>query len=135
MRRTKRLPPRLLTLTSLLMPTPAPMSADALTAAIDARLNPLMAKFEQQRKDAILLGARVEGKVVALSAEAIGKLSTDDLSEHVKGLPVTVPLAAMTPAHVEETGTATPLTADQLAIARNCGLTPEEVYGKEKAAL
>lgn len=115
--------------------TPAPLSAEKLTEAIDARLLPLMAQFDKQHKEAVLLGARIEGKVVALSAEAIGKLSVADLTEHVKALAVTVPLTALTPAHVEESQTAIPLTADQLAIARNCGLTAEEVYGKEKAAV
>ncbi len=103
-----------------------------MSAAIDAKVAPLNAEIEQQRKDAVLLRARLEGKVVALNADALAKLSVVDLNAHVDALPVTVPLSAFTPTHVDESGTPQPLSADQLAIARNCGLDPAEIFGRKE---
>lgn len=111
---------------------PAPMGADAIKTAIDGALAPLRAEVDAQRKAAVLLGARLEGKVVALNAEAIGKLSVADLEAHVAALKPTVPLSALTPDQVDETTAAKPLSADQEAIARHCGLDPAEVFGKPK---
>jgi len=116
---------------------PAPLSVDVAKLVNDA-VAPLNASIEGFRtemtkrdKEQVILSARIEGKVVALNAEAIGQLSLDALKQHVAALPVTVPLSAQTPAHVAEGAIGT-ITEEQRAIALACGQDPEKVYGKGK---
>jgi phage I-like protein len=116
---------------------PAPLSVDVAKLVNDA-VTPLNASIEGFRtemtkrdKEQVILSARIEGKVVALNAEAIGQLSLDALKQHVAALPVTVPLSAQTPAHVAEGAIGT-ITEEQRAIALACGQDPEKVYGKTK---
>lgn len=79
-------------------------------------------------RDALLAQAAREGKVVALSADAIEALSVEQLREHVAALPVTVPLAARTPERLQ------PLSAEAQAageavtrVALACGMDPAKV--------
>lgn len=114
--------------------------AELDTEALNAALKPvqdsvvsLSARFEQELekrdKTALLERAAREGKVVALSAEAVGKLSVADLTAHVDGLKATVPLSAKTPADLPP-GKAGEVSAERRAIALNCGLDPEKVFQK-----
>jgi len=119
-------------------PAPQPLSADVQTLVagllkeavtpLNAELGVLKTELEKRDKDSVLMNARIEGKVVALNAEAVGKLSLDDLKAHVAALPVTVPLSATTPAHVPEKAVGT-ITEEQKAIALSCGQDPDKVFG------
>ena len=51
----------------------------------------------ERAKDAVLESAVQQGKVVALEASVLEKMTVAEMTEHVKKLPVTVPLAARTP--------------------------------------
>ena len=57
------------------------------------------------------------------SADALAKLSVEDVEKHVAALPVTVPLSALTPGIVKEP--AKPSAIDE-GIMRNLGLTEED---------
>lgn len=117
------------------------VNATALNASIEtavgAALKPLKdqvvalnAAGEKRDKERVLDMARWEGKVVALNADAIDKLSVSDLQAHVAALSVTVPLDQRTPSKVKEpTGDAGP-TEEQRTIALNCGMDPEKVFAK-----
>ena len=65
----------------------------------------------------------MEGKQVTLSADALAKLSVEDVEKHVAALPVTVPLSALTPPVVKETSKAQAVDPE---IMRNLGLTEED---------
>lgn len=122
-------------------PAPQPLSVEVqqlVTDQVKAAVTPLNAdignfkkELEKRDKDAVLMNARIEGKVIALNADAVGQLSLDALRQHVEALPVTVPLSATTPAHVAEAAVGT-ITEDQKSIALACGQDPEKVYGKTK---
>lgn len=122
-------------------PAPTPLSADVqkvVSDAVTAAVTPLstdVANFKQELlkrdKQQVISDARMEGKVVALSADAVQQLSLDALKDHVKALPVTVPLSATTPAHVQENKPGT-ISDEQRAIALSCGQDPEKVFGTAK---
>jgi hypothetical protein len=99
--------------------------------ALSASEKAFKGELEKRDKAAILDAAGREGKVVALSAEAIGKLSVADLTAHTAALPVTVPLTARTPTHLQESATQAGPSDAQRAIASNCGMDPEKVFKKE----
>ena len=65
---------------------------------------------------AVLEAAARDGKVVALSADAVEKLSVEDLRAHVEKLTPTVPLSAHTPRHLRESKDLTMLMAEYNAI-------------------
>jgi phage I-like protein len=117
--------------------SPAPLGVDVAKMLKDAvtPLHTSIADFrkelDKRDKDTVILNARIEGKVVALNAEAIGQLSLEALKAHVAALPVTVPLSATTPAHVAEAAVSV-ITEEQKAVALNCGMDPEVVFGKQK---
>lgn len=109
---------------------PAPMSAEAVEAVVASRVAPLAASLADMAREGILRGARMDGKVVALSAEALAKFTPAELQAHVDGLAVSVPLNAITPTHVEEGKGEVPLSAERREMAINCGLDPEAVFKK-----
>lgn len=104
-------------------------------AALSAEVTTLTAKIAEVEKgigkrdrDDILKQAAREGKVVALSAEAIGQLTVEQLKDHVSKIPVTVPVDQRTVADV------TPHAADAGkpntyidVVAKACGVNPEDV--------
>ena len=98
---------------------------DEAVEALSARVAELEKTRESDAKERTLLCARIEGKVVALSTDVLGKMTAEELAEHVKALPATVPLNAVTPSNEppEKRGLS-PLAAD---IARALGLKPEEM--------
>lgn len=88
------------------------------------------ARLDSHEKERIIAAATAEGKVVALSAEIVSKLSLDDLRKHCQELPKSVPLVGLTPVKVAENKTVA-LSATELEVAKSLGLTAEE-YAKEK---
>lgn len=97
--------------------------AKAAQEALSARVEALEKGREEDAKQRVILSARMEGKQVALSADALAKLSVEDVEKHVAALPVTVPLSALTPGIVKEP--AKPSAIDE-GIMRNLGLTEED---------
>ena len=82
------------------------------------------AAVAHEKADLIAEAAR-EGKVIALSADAIGKITVDDLKATIEKTPVTVPLNARTPGHMKETPPAGEVSEEFRQIALNCGVDPD----------
>lgn len=112
--------------------TPEPMNAEAVRIATAAQVAPLQASLADMARQNILMVARLDGKVVGLAADALKKFTPVELQAHVDALPVSVPLHAITPTHVTEAGVEVPLSADQRAIAINCGMDPDAVFKPKK---
>lgn len=109
----------------------AAMSA-AVKAAVAEAVKPIQeqvaalsaAAVAHEKRDLVAEAAR-EGKVVALSAEALGKLSVEDLKATIAKTAVTVPLSAKTPATVKETAPSGEVPDEFRRIALNCGVSPD----------
>lgn len=97
----------------------------AAQEALSARVGALEKGREEDAKQRVLLSARMEGKQVSLSADAVAKLSVKDLEDHVAALPATVPLSARTP-EAQPPERRAPEKIDG-AIMRNLGLTEEDL--------
>lgn len=97
----------------------------ALAAKVESQQAAFAADLARRDKDALLGDAARDGKVIALSAEAIAKLSVEELRDHVSKVRATVPLAARTPAFVQDGLDAA--NGARQAIARNCGIDPAKV--------
>ena len=82
------------------------------------------AAVAHEKADLVAEAAR-EGKVVALSADALAKISVDDLKATIAKTAVTVPLSARTPTSVNETKIEGDIPDDFRQIALNCGVDPE----------
>ena len=112
---------------------PAPV-ADERIATLVADVAALRAQTAQYEKDivrrdreAVLLAAAREGKVVSLSAEAVEKLSVADLRAHVAAIPVTVPLDQRTPERIQMLSAAAADVSALEKVARACGLDPAKI--------
>lgn len=92
--------------------------------ALSARVGALEKGREEDAKQRVLLSARMEGKQVSLSADAVAKLSVKDLEDHVASLPVTVPLSAVTPTKEPPAKPAGKLDPE---VMRHMGLTEEDL--------
>jgi len=120
---------------------PAPQDEEqkaALTAAVTAAVAEAVKPIEEkvaalsaaavahEKADLIAEAAR-EGKVVALGADAIEKITVEDLKATIAKTPVTVPLSAKTPTNIGERGMGNgEQIPDELRqIALNCGVSPE----------
>lgn len=109
----------------------AAMSA-AVKAAVAEAVKPIQeqvaalsaAAVDHEKRDLIAEAAR-EGKVVALSADALAKLSVEDLKATIAKTAVTVPLSAKTPATVKETAPSGEVPDEFRRIALNCGVSPD----------
>lgn len=109
----------------------AAMSA-AVKAAVAEAVKPIQgqvaalsaAAVAHEKRDLVAEAAR-EGKVVALSADALGKLSVEDLKATIAKTAVTVPLSAKTPATVKETAPSGEVPDEFRRIALNCGVSPD----------
>lgn len=109
----------------------AAMSA-AVKAAVAEAVKPIQeqvaalsaAAVAHEKRDLVAEAAR-EGKVVALSAEALAKLSVEDLKATIAKTAVTVPLSAKTPATVKETAPSGEVPDEFRRIALNCGVSPD----------
>lgn len=108
-----------------------PAQVTALSTEVDGKLAELArdfaAKLSAQEKTTLLREAARVGKVVALGADALEKLSATDLAEHIARLKPTMPVGRVTALHIVEPGAegeaATGLEAE---IRRNCGLSPKK---------
>lgn len=109
----------------------AAMSA-AVKAAVAEAVKPIQeqvaalsaAAVAHEKRDLVAEAAR-EGKVVALSADALAKLSVEDLKATIAKTAVTVPLSAKTPATVKETAPSGEVPDEFRRIALNCGVSPD----------
>lgn len=109
----------------------AAMSA-AVKAAVAEAVKPIQeqvaalsaAAVAHEKQDLVAEAAR-EGKVVALSADALAKLSVEDLKATIAKTAVTVPLSAKTPATVKETAANGEVPDEFKRIALNCGVSPD----------
>ena len=109
----------------------AAMSA-AVKAAVAEAVKPIQeqvaalsaAAVAHEKRDLVAEAAR-EGKVVALSADALAKLSVEDLKATIAKTAVTVPLSAKTPATVKETAPSGEVPDEFKRIALNCGVSPD----------
>jgi uncharacterized coiled-coil protein SlyX len=83
---------------------------------LSADVTALQADVLKRDKQLVLDAAAREGKAVALSAEAVAKLSIEDLRAHVEKLVPTVPLSARTPKAIRENKDVVALMAEYNAI-------------------
>lgn len=108
--------------------------AEAVKAAVAEAVKPIEEKVAalsaaavaHEKQDLVNEAAR-EGKVISLSADALEKLSVEDLKATIAKTAVTVPLSAKTPGTMRERGTGNgEQVSDELkAIALNCGVSPD----------
>ena len=82
------------------------------------------AAVAHEKQDLIAEAARA-GKVVALGADALAKISVDDLKDSIAKTAVTVPLSALTPGQVKEPADKGEVSDEQRRIALNCGVSPD----------
>ena len=116
-------------------PVPSPLAAD-VARAVNLAVAPLAAQVKglaeaAQRRDvdALLDGARADGKAVPLSAESAYGIPLPALKDIIAKTPVTVPLSARAPTRdrpLDNGGTVTP---ERSAIARACGVDASKVWG------
>ena len=91
---------------------------------VQGKITALSTDLDAIRKDIVCYQARIEGKVIPLSAEQLGATPLATLQEMVEKLPVTVPLGSVTPLSVREhkiDGAGVHTDAD-LAVAKACGV-------------
>ena len=106
--------------------------AETVKAAVAEAVKPIeervaalsAAALEHEKADLVAAAAR-EGKVVALGADALAKLSVEDLKATIAKTAVTVPLSAKTPATVKETAPSGEVPDEFRRIALNCGVSPD----------
>ena len=101
---------------------------EAVAAAvkpIEEKVAALSAAAVAHEKADLIAEAAREGKVIALGADAIGKITVEDLKATIAKTPVTVPLAAKTPANMKENPPAGEVPEEFRQIALNCGVSPE----------
>jgi phage I-like protein len=140
---------RILALEAALLPLSALLAADGQLTTLSAGLEGLKTKvgdvdvkckitalsstLEGMQKDVMCFMARVAGKVVPLSAEDLAKTSIETLSGMIEKLPVTVPVAQLTPlsAGAGEGNVAPAIPESDAKIARACGMDPMKVFGNK----
>ncbi|MBR4651825.1 MAG: hypothetical protein IKO72_00560 [Kiritimatiellae bacterium] len=109
----------------------AALSAAVKTAVAEAvkpieeKVAALSAAAVAHEKADLIAEAAREGKVIALGADAIGKITVDDLKATIAKTPATVPLNAKTPANMKENPPAGEVPEEFRKIALNCGVDPE----------
>ena len=109
----------------------AALSAAVKTAVAEAvkpieeKVAALSAAAVAHEKQDLINEAAREGKVIALGADAVGKITVEDLKATIAKTPVTVPLNAKTPANMKETPPAGEVSEEFRQIALNCGVDPE----------
>lgn len=109
----------------------AAMSA-AVKAAVAEAVKPIQEQVAalsasavaHEKQDLIAAAAR-EGKVIALSADALAKISVEDLQATIAKTAVTVPLNAQTPKNMKEKTGEGEVSEEFRQIALNCGVSPD----------
>lgn len=97
---------------------------------IEERVAALSAASAAHEKADMVAAAAREGKVVALSAGALAKISVEDLKATIERTAATVPLSALTPGQVKEPADKGGASDEQRRIALNCGVSPD-IFGKK----
>ena len=92
---------------------------------IEEKVAALSAAAVAHEKADLIAEAAREGKVIALGADAIEKLSVEDLKATIAKTAVTVPLSARTPEHIKPTTTEGEVPEEFRKIALNCGVSPD----------
>ena len=92
---------------------------------IEEKVTALSAAAVAHEKADLISEAAREGKVIALGADALEKLSVEDLKATIAKTAVTVPLSARTPGHMKETPPAGEVPEEFRQIALNCGVDPD----------
>ena len=82
------------------------------------------ASVAHEKQDLVAEAAR-EGKVIALSADALAKISVEDLKATIAKTAVTVPLSAKTPGIVKDKPLGGEVSDELQQIALNCGVSPD----------
>ena len=109
----------------------AALSAAVKTAVAEAvkpieeKVAALSAAAVAHEKADLIAEAAREGKVIALGADAIGKITVDDLKATIAKTPATVPLNAKTPTNMKEKAAEGDVPEELRQIALNCGVDPE----------
>lgn len=106
--------------------------AEAVKAAVAEAVKPIEEKVAalsaaavaHEKADLVAEAAR-EGKVIALGADALAKLTVDDLKATIAKTAVTVPLSAKTPANMPAEAVRSDIPEEFRQIALNCGVDPE----------
>ena len=104
----------------------------AVKAAVDEAVKPIQeqvaalsaAAVAHEKQDLIAAAAR-EGKVIALSADALAKIGVEDLKATIAKTAVTVPLSARTPGNMKEKTGEGEVSEELRQIALNCGVSPD----------
>ena len=94
---------------------------------INEKVAALSAAAEAHEKADLIAEAAREGKVIALGADAIGKITVEDLKATIAKTPVTVPLNAKTPTNLAGGDARHPgeVPEELRQIALNCGADPD----------
>ena len=92
---------------------------------IEEKVAALSAAAVAHEKADLIAEAAREGKVIALSADALGKITVDDLKATIAKTAVTVPLHAKTPLGMKEKTAEGEVPEELRQIALNCGVDPE----------
>lgn len=92
---------------------------------IEEKVTALSAAAVAHEKADLIAEAAREGKVIALGADALGKLSVEELKATIAKTPVTVPLSAKTPAHLPAEAGRSDIPEEFRQIALNCGVSPD----------
>ena len=109
----------------------AALSAAVKTAVAEAvkpieeKVAALSAAAVAHEKADLIAEAAREGKVIALGADAIGKITVEDLKATIAKTPVTVPLNAKTPSGLKPAAPIDEVPEELRQIALNCGVSPE----------
>ncbi len=109
----------------------AALSAAVKTAVAEAvkpieeKVAALSAAAVAHEKADLIAEAAREGKVIALGADAIGKITVEDLKATIAKTPVTVPLNAKTPTNMKENAAEGDVPEELRQIALNCGVSPD----------
>ena len=92
---------------------------------IEEKVAALSAAAVAHEKADLIAEATREGKVIALGADAVGKITVEDLKATIAKTPVTVPLNAKTPTTMKENAAEGDVPEELRQIALNCGVDPE----------
>ena len=92
---------------------------------IEEKVAALSAAAEAHEKADLIAEAAREGKVIALGADAVGKITVEDLKATIAKTPGTVPLNAKTPTTMKEKAAEGEVPEELRQIALNCGVDPE----------
>ena len=97
---------------------------------IEEKVTALSAAAVAHEKADLIAEAAREGKVIALGADALAKISVEDLKATIAKTAVTVPLSARTPANMKENPVEGDVPEEFKTIALNCGVSPD-IFKKE----